>query len=105
MTAHFLTSYHDGRRWCVGAFLPQQKYPVEMVYTLIQSSLDLELLTHDQAFSIWSDLWRSGGRPDAPEMALNRIAAILALFAPPGYTFQPWFVKGTVFWGWFPRIG
>lgn len=105
MIAHFLTSYHAGRRSCVGALIPAATSQVDTLLTLLQSSLDLDLISREQAFSIWSELWRSDDRQLAPTRALDRAATILEWYAPPGYTFQPWFVRGSVFWGWFPRVG
>ncbi len=104
-TTHFLTVYSSGSARCYGALVPVLPDPLGMVIALLEISWDLNLLTHEQSRNIWASLCQHTPRTAAPEAALNLIADLLTVYAPPGYAFQSWVTKDGTFWGWFPGVG
>lgn len=104
-TTHFLTVYAANSRRCYGALVRKDGSLLDLIDRLLVAGVDCNLLTHEQARSIWGDVWRQPHTEDTLYDVINIIEGYLSWFAAPGYAFQPWFTKDGTFWGWFPRTG
>jgi len=102
---HFSIFKSGGNRYFRGRLFPVSDSPLETIYLLINAGVDLELLTHQQARSLWRLLWNPPYPIEPIDAALARIEYIFTAAAAPGYEFTAWFIDGARFWGWFPRTG
>lgn len=102
---HFITVYTENSRRCYGALCQKRGSLLSSGADVLNLSLDLNLISHEQAHRLWSHLWRRAPDESAVVAFVHDLEALLSAYAAPGYEFQPWFTKAGTFWGWFPRVG
>lgn len=104
-STHMLKVYRGGHAVYYGALCPKRGSLLSSGADVLNLSLDLNLISHEQAHRLWSHLWRRAPDESAVVAFMHDLEALLSAYAAPGYEFQPWFTKAGTFWGWFPRVG